>query len=124
MRRRCQVFSSACVLAALLGVATAEAAETALIRNRMFAAGGGKELDAAVRIVAIDSIPLRDLLPAVQIAAGTHVIELSCTARVFAGMGTVDFDSRSTLTVDIAAGRTYQLDAQVSVRGDCTPVLE
>jgi hypothetical protein len=101
-----------------------EAGEVAFIMNRAFAVGEGKEVDAAVRVLRIDSVPVSASLSKVPCSAGRHVIEVSCTARVFAGMGTVDFDSRSAMAVEVAAGRTYQLGARYSVRGDCAPVLE
>ncbi|MBC8007281.1 MAG: hypothetical protein H7X76_04445 [Prolixibacteraceae bacterium] len=113
-----------CLLAATSGAAVSRAEEAAVIRNRAFAHGGGKEVDAAVRMVAVDSVPVGAKLAQVRIAAGTRAIEVVCTARVLAGMGTVDFDSISVLTVQVAGGRSYQLEARVSVQGDCAPFLE
>ena len=96
----------------------------ALIRNRVFIVGGGKEVDAAVRVVAVDALPVVDNQSEVYVAPGPHVIEILCTARVLAGMGTVDFPSKSDLAVGLESGRSYQLDASVTVRGDCTPGLQ
>ena len=116
--------TAVCLLAATSGAAVSRAEEAAVIRNRAFTPGGGKEVDAAVRIMAVDSVPVSATLPQVRVPAGTRVIEVVCTARVFVGMGTVDFDSKSALTVQVTGGRSYQLDAGVSVQGDCSPVLE
>lgn len=96
----------------------------AVIRNRAVTVGGGKEVDAAVKVVAIDSRPVVDEKSPIEVAPGEHVIEVVCTARVFVGMGTVDFPSKSALTIRVESGRVYRLDAQVTVQGDCTPVLE
>ncbi|MEO8159067.1 MAG: hypothetical protein ABI648_14820 [Betaproteobacteria bacterium] len=115
---------AACLLLAVPDALAVEAGEVAFIMNRAFAVGEGKEVDAAVRVLRIDSVPVSASLSKVPCSAGRHVIEVSCTARVFAGMGTVDFDSRSAMAVEVAAGRTYQLGARYSVRGDCAPVLE
>lgn len=115
---------AACLLLAVPDASAVEAGAVAFIMNRAFAVGGGREVDAAVRVLAIDSAPVSASLSEVPSSAGRHVIEVSCTARVFAGMGTIDFDSRSAMAVELAAGRSYQLGARYSVRGDCTPVLE
>lgn len=92
--------------------------------NRALTVGGGKEVDAAVNVVAIDSRPVVDGKSHIEVAPGQHVIEVICTARVFVGMGTVDFPSKSVLTIRVESGREYRLDAKVTVQGDCSPVLE
>lgn len=120
----CVRLPAACLLAVMLGASMAGAAEDGFILNRAFTVGDGKEVDAAVRVLKLDSVAVRASLPKVRTPAGTHVLEVLCTARVFAGMGTVDFGSRSVMTIEVEAGRTYQLGARYSVRGDCTPVLE
>jgi hypothetical protein len=122
LRERRSWLMAICLLAATAGVLKAE--ESAIIRDRGFAAGGGKEVDAAVRIVTIDSVPVDAKLSQSRVPAGTHVIEVSCTARVFVGMGTVDFPNKSALTIRVESGRVYRLDAKVTVQGDCSPVLE
>lgn len=106
------------------GLAAPAAEPPAVIRNRAVTVGGGKEVDAAVKVVAIDSRPVVDEKSPIEVAPGEHVIEVVCTARVFVGMGTVDFPSKSALTIRVESGRVYRLDAQVTVQGDCTPVLE
>jgi hypothetical protein len=111
-------------LATVLVVPVSMAEEAAFITNRAFTVGGGKEVDAAVRVLAVDFVAVNATQSKVRLSGGTHVVEVLCTARVLVGMGTADFDRKSALTVQVAAGRTYQLDARVSVRGECTPVLE
>jgi hypothetical protein len=106
------------------GLAAPAAEPPAVIMNRALTVGGGKEVDAAVKVVVIDSRSVVDEKSPIEVAAGEHVIEVECTARVFVGMGTVDFPSKSVLTIRVESGRVYRLDAKVTVQGDCTPVLE
>lgn len=113
-----------CIVVIVGGGLAAPAAEPpAVIMNRALTVGGGKEVDAAVKVVAIDSRPVVAETSDIEIAPGKHVIEVLCTARVFVGMGTVDFPSKSALTIQLESGRVYRLDAKVTVQGDCTPVL-
>jgi hypothetical protein len=121
----CRLAQSVCIALALGGGLVAPAAEQpAVVRNRAMTVGGGKEVDAAVNVVAIDSRPVVDKKSHIEVTPGEHVIEVVCTARVFVGMGTVDFPSKSALTIRVESGRVYRLDANVTVQGDCTPVLE
>jgi hypothetical protein len=121
----CRLVQMLCMAVALGGTLAAPAAEPpAVIRNRALTVGGGKEVDAAVNVVAIDSRPVVAKTSHIEIAPGKHVIEVLCTARVFVGMGTVDFPNKSALTIQLESGREYRLDAKVTVQGDCTPVLE
>ena len=121
----CRLAQTVCIALALGGGLAAPAAEPpAVIRNRALTVGGGKEVDAAVNVVAIDSRPVVDETSHIEIAPGKHVIEVACTARVLVGMGTVDFPNKSALTIRVESGRVYRLDAKVTVQGDCTPVLE
>ena len=120
----CRLVHSACIVLALWGGAVLAAEPPALIKIRALAVGTGKEVDAAVSVVAIDARPVVDEESDVEVAPGRHEIEVECTARVFVGMGTVDFPSKSVLTIDVLSGRVYRLDAKVTVQGDCTPVLE
>ena len=115
---------SACIALALWGGAVPAAESPALIKNRALAVGAGKEVDAAVSVLAIDARMVADEESDVEVAPGRHEIEVACTARVFVGMGTVDFPSKSVLTIEVQSGRVYRLDAKVTVQGDCTPVLE
>jgi hypothetical protein len=122
---RYRLAQTACIALALGGGLAAPAAEPpAVIMNRALTVGGGKEVDAAVNVVAIDSRPVVDKNSRVEVPPGRHAIEVVCTARVFVGMATVDFPSKSAITIDAQSGRVYRLDAKVTVRGDCTPVLE
>jgi hypothetical protein len=115
----------ACLTSAILMGLTVIAAEPpALIKIRTVTAGGGKEVDAAVRVVAIDSREVAADFSEIEVSPGNHAIEVECTARVFVGMGTVDFPERSVLSVELESGRTYQLDAAVSLKGECIPVLK
>jgi hypothetical protein len=121
----CRLAQTVCAALALGGGLAAPAAEPpAVIMNRALTVGGGKEVDAAVNIVAIDSRPVVDKKSRIEVAPGQHVIEVVCTARVLVGMGTVDFPSKSAITIDVESGRVYRLDAKVTVQGDCTPMLE
>ncbi len=121
----CRVAQTFCVALALGGGLAAAAAESpALIRNRVLTVGGAKEVDAAVSVLAIDSRPVADKKTEFEVSPGKHVIEIVCTARVFVGMGTVDFPSKSVLNIQVEGGRAYRLDAKATVQGDCTPVLE
>jgi hypothetical protein len=120
----CRLVHSACIVLGLWGGAVLAAEAPALIKNRPLAVGIGKEVDASVSVVAIDARPVVDEESDVEVAPGRHEIEVACTARVFVGMGTVDFPSKSVLTIDVQSGRVYRLDAKVTVQGDCTPVLE
>lgn len=114
-----------CIALALGGGLAAPAEEPpAVISNRALTVGGGKEVDASVTVVAIDSRLVTDKAARIDVSPGEHVIEVLCTARVFVGMGTVDFPGKSILTIHVESGRVYRLDAKVTVRGDCIPVLE
>ncbi|MEQ1881358.1 MAG: hypothetical protein ABL878_10355 [Burkholderiales bacterium] len=120
----CRWLRSACLASAVLVGLTVFAAEPpAFIKNRAVMVGGGKEIDAAVRVIAIDSHEIDAGISQFEVAPGKHAIEVECTARVFVGMGTVDFPERSALSVELKSGRTYQLDATVTVKGECVPVL-
>jgi hypothetical protein len=114
-------FLSSAVLAGLTVIA---AEPPALIKNRTVLVGGGKEVDAAVRVIAIDAQLVSDSASEFQASPGKHVIDVECTARVFVGMGTVDFPERSALSVVLESGRAYQLDAAVTLKGECVPVLK
>ena len=119
-----RLVKSACLASALLvGLTGTAAAPPALIKNRTVMVGGGKDVDAAVRVIAIDSREIDAGVSEFEVAPGKHAIEVECTARVFVGMGTVDFPERSALSVELESGRTYQLDAAVTVKGECLPVL-
>ena len=121
----CRLARTVCLALALGGGLAALAADPpAIIRNRALTVGGGKEVDAAVSVVAIDSRPVIGEPSLVEVAPGEHVIEVMCTARVFVGMGTMDFPSQSVATIQAESGQEYRLDAKVAVQGDCTPVLE
>ena len=120
----CRLAQTACIVLALWCGAVLAAELPALIKSRALAVGAGKEVDAAVSVVAIDSRPVVDEESDVEVAPGQHAIEVACTARVFVGMGTVDFPSKSVLTIEVQSGRVYRLDAKVTMQGDCTPVLE
>ena len=121
----CRLAQTICIALALGGSLAASAAEPpAVIMNRALTVGGGKEVDGAVNVLAIDARPVVEKQTHVEVAPGQHVIEVVCTARVFVGMGTVDFPSQSVLTIIVESGHVYRLDAKVTVRGDCTPVLE
>ena len=121
----CRLAQAVCIALALGGGLAAPAAEPpAVSRNRAMTVGGGKEVDAAVKVVVIDSRSVVDEKSPIEVAPGEHVIEVVCTARVFVGMGTVDFPSKSALTIRVESGRVYRLDAKVTVQGACTPVLE
>lgn len=114
-----------CIALALGGGLAALAAEPpAVIRNRALTVGGGKEVDASVTVVAIDSRPVVGGKSHTEVAPGMHEIEVVCTTRVLVGMGTVDFPNTSLLTVQVESGRVYRLDAKATVRGGCTPLLE
>lgn len=121
----CRLVLMVCIAAALCsGLAVLAVEPSALIRNRMVTPGGGKEVDAAVQVVAIDSLTVDGELSEVEVAPGKHRIEVVCTARVFVGMGTVDFPNRAILAIQVESGRVYQLDARVTVKGECAPVLQ
>jgi hypothetical protein len=121
----CRLAQTVCIALALGGGLAAPAAEPpAVIMNRALTVGGGKEVDAAVKVVAIDSRPVIGEKSLIEVAPGRHVIKVVCTARVFVGMGTVDFTSNSVLSIQVESGREYRLDAKLTLQGDCTPVLE
>lgn len=131
MKAHALTFRAACLLgsclvlaASLVPAADADAGETAVIRNKALAIGGGKEVDAAVSIGSIDSRRVQPGNDSLETAAGKHSLVVLCRARVFVGMGTVDFDTRAVMDVDLEAGRTYQLGARATVKGDCIPVIE
>jgi hypothetical protein len=120
----CRWVNLACLASAILVGLTVIAAEPpALIKNRTVTVGGGKEVDASVKVVAIDSHGVDAGVSELEVSPGKHAIEVECTARVFVGMGTVDFPERSALSVELESGRAYQLDAAVTIKGECVPVL-
>jgi hypothetical protein len=121
----CRLARMVCIALALGGSWAAPAEEPpAVIWNRAVTMGGGKEVDAAVNVVAIDSQSVAEEDSYIEVGPGRHVIEVVCTARVLVGMGTVDFPITSILTIQVESGRVYRLDAKATVQGACTPALE
>ena len=115
---------AAWIFAATFATSPSHADQTATILNRAFVGSTGSGIDLAVTAVSIDSVPVAGEKPQVQVSAGVRAIEVLCSTRVFAGMGRVDLNFKTTVTVDLEAGRVYQLDAQVTEQGDCTPQLK
>ena len=115
---------AAWILAAAFATAPSYADQTATIVNRAFAGSTGAGVDLAVTTVSVDSVPVAQDKPQVQVSSGVRAIEVSCSTRVFAGMGRVDLNFKTTVSVDLEVGRVYQLDAQVTEQGDCTPQLK
>ena len=71
-----RVVQSVCVALTLAGSLAALMAEPlAVIRNRALTVGGGKEVDAAVKILAIDSLPIVDGKSKIAVAPGEHAIK-------------------------------------------------
>jgi hypothetical protein len=108
-------------LSAALAAGLSHADQTATIRNRAFVGSTGAGTDLEVRIVSVDAIPIAQETPHIEIDAGARAVEVLCSTRVFAGMGRTDLSYKTTVTVELEAGRLYQLDAQVTQRGECTP---
>ena len=98
--------------------------QTATILNRAFAGSTGAGVDLAITTVSVDSVPVTEEKPQVQVSAGVRAIEVLCSTHVFAGMGRVDLNFKTTVTVNLEAGRVYQLDAEGTEQGDCTPRLK
>ena len=115
---------AAWILAAAFATAPSYADQTATIVNRAFAGSTGAGVDLAVTTVSIDSVPVTLDAPQVLVDAGVRDIGVLCATRVFAGMGRVDLNFKTTVSVDLEVGRVYQLDAQVTEQGDCTPQLK
>ena len=115
---------AAWLFAATFAAAPSHADQTATILNRPFAGSTGAGVDLAVTTVSIDSVPVTEEKPQVRVNAGVRAIEVSCSTRVFGGMGRVDLNFKTTVTVDLEVGRVYQLDAQVTEQGNCTPQLK
>jgi hypothetical protein len=111
------------IFAAAFATGLAHADQTSTILNRAFAGSTGTGNDLEVRIVSVDSVALTEEKPQVQVNAGARALEVLCTTRVFGGMGRADLEFKTTVTVNLEAGRVYQLDAQVMEHGDCTPQL-
>lgn len=115
---------AAWIFAAALATGPSNADQTATILNRAFAGSTGSGIDLAVTTVSIDSVPVALDKPQVQVSAGVRAIEVLCSTHVFAGMGRVDFNFKTTVSVDLEVDRVYQLDAEVTEQGDCTPRLK
>jgi len=115
---------AALIFAAICATGPAQADQTATILNRAFVGSTGSGIDLAVTTVSIDSVPVTQDTPHVLVDAGVRDIEVLCATRVFAGMGRVDLNFKTTVSVDLEVGRVYQLDAQVTEQGDCTPQLK
>ena len=115
---------AAWILAAACATGPSHADQTATIVNRAVAGSTGAGVDLAVTTVSIDSVPVDNEKPQVLVSAGVRAIEVLCSTRVFAGMGRVDLNFKTTVSVDLEVGRVYQLDAQVTEQGDCTPQLK
>ena len=113
-----------CIALAVSVVQVPAAQSPAVIRNRALVPGAGKEVDAAVKVLAVDARPISGASAEVDVAPGRHIIKILCTARVLAGMGTVDFESKSEIAMTAESGRIYQLDGIATVRGECRPVLQ
>ena len=114
---------TACICAASFVTGPSHADQTATILNRGFAGSTGAGVDLAITTISVDSVPVTGEKPQVQVNAGVRAIEVLCSTHVFAGMGRVDLNFKTTVTFDFEAGRVYQLDAQVTEQGDCTPQL-
>ena len=115
---------AAWIFAATCATGLSHADQTATILNRAFAGSTGAGIDLAVATVSVDSVPVAQDKPQVQVSSGVRAIEVLCSTRVFAGMGRVDLNFKTTVSVDLEVGRVYQLDAQVTEQGDCTPQLQ
>ena len=112
---------AALIFAAICAAGPSHADQTATIFNRAFVGSTGSGIDLAVTTVSIDSVPVAQDTPQVLVDAGVRAIEVLCATRVFAGMGRVDLNFKTTVSVDLEVGHVYQLDAQVTEQGDCTP---
>ena len=112
------------IFAVLFAASPSNADQTATILNRAFVGSTGAGVDLAITTVSIDSVPVTEEKPQVQVSAGVRAIEVLCSTHVFAGMGRVDLNFKTTVTVNLEAGRVYQLDAEVTEQGDCTPQLK
>jgi len=115
---------AAWIFAVTFAAGLSHADQTATILNRAFVGSTGSGIDLAVTTVSIDSVPVTQDTPQVRVDAGVRDIEVLCATRVFAGMGRVDLNFTTTVSVDLEVGRVYQLDAQVTEQGDCTPQLK
>ncbi len=115
---------AASTFAAAFAIGLACADESATILNRAFAGSTDTGLDLALTIVAVDSVPVDEEQPQVQLAPGKHSIEVLCATRVFGGMGRADLSTKASISAELQAGHVYQLHAEASERGDCAPQLK
>jgi hypothetical protein len=105
--------------------AVALAADNAIIKNKILAAiTKDQEQDAAVTVLKVGAKQFAPDQAAVQAPAGEQSLEIECTSRTFVGMGTMDISKTVNMTVKLEPGRTYQLGAKLSKRGDCMPTIE
>ncbi|MFN0040257.1 MAG: hypothetical protein ACKVP2_12155 [Burkholderiales bacterium] len=101
----------------------AEAPQVATIENRLPVTSGVPALDARVVLLSVDGVSVDEAAARNRVVPGRHQIKVLCASRVFAGMGAVELPVTVDMTIDVAAGEVWRLDAELSAQGDCRPTL-
>jgi hypothetical protein len=99
------------------------AADQAVVKNKVFDSQH-KELDTAVYVTKVNELDMEEGQDEIEVSPGNRILEVACIVRTFVGMGTVDLGKSTRMSVTLAAGRTYRLDAKLTKDGDCTPILQ
>jgi hypothetical protein len=111
------------VIGSLFFASGAIAAENAIIKNKAMTEER-KEIATAATLKKINGLDIEDLQTETEVSPGEHTLAIECIVRTFVGMGTVDMGKMKQFTLLLDAGRTYQLGAEISPNGECTPTID
>lgn len=96
---------------------------TALIKHKLMNEKN-HDTDASVVVARVNNQPIIATADQTNVPAGEQSLEVECLVKLYVGMGTVDFSKVSRMDVKLEAGKTYQLGATLTAKGDCTPTIE
>jgi hypothetical protein len=113
------------LLALVASAPSSWSANSATIKNKVLAViSKDNQQDAAVTVRKIGAKELPPDQAAVEATPGEQRLEVECLSRTFVGMGTMDIAKTVQMTVKLEPGKTYQLGARLTKRGDCMPTME
>jgi hypothetical protein len=113
----------AVAIGSLFVTASALSAENAVIKNKAMDEER-KEVATAATLKKINGLEIEDLQIETAVSPGEHTLAIECVVRTFVGMGTVDLGKMKQVTLPLDAGRSYQLGADISPDGECTPTID
>jgi hypothetical protein len=110
------------VIGSLFVASGAIAAENAIVKNKAMDEER-KEIATAATLKKINGLEIEELQNQTEVSPGEHTLAIECIVRTFVGMGTVDLGKMKQFTLPLDAGRTYQLGAEISPDGECSPTI-